>query len=65
MVAAWDSGELRKALEGPDAYKAWVKGFGKAQKRKGKRLFMPLRIALTGNSHVRPLPSLADGTTCM
>jgi glutamyl-tRNA synthetase len=27
---------------------AWVNGIGKAQKRKGKRLFMPMRIALTG-----------------
>ena len=54
MVAAWESGELQIALEGPDAYKAWVKALGKAQKRKGKRLFMPLRVALTGNTHVRP-----------
>ncbi len=54
VVAAYESGELQSALESTDAYKAWVKGLGKAQKRKGKRLFMPLRIALTGNSHVRP-----------
>ena len=27
---------------------AWINGIGKAQKRKGKRLFMPMRIALTG-----------------
>ena len=26
----------------------WVNTVGKAQKRKGKRLFMPMRIALTG-----------------
>ena len=30
---------------------AWIKSLGKAQGRKGKRLFMPLRIALTGNMH--------------
>ena len=58
VVAAYDSGELQSALESPDAYKAWVKGLGKAQKRKGKRLFMPLRVALTGNMHVRPQASL-------
>ena len=54
VVAAHESGELQSALETPDAYKAWVKGLGKSQKRKGKRLFMPLRVALTGNTHVRP-----------
>ena len=53
MVVAWESGELQSALRNPEAYKAWVKGLGKAQKRKGKRLFMPLRVALTGNTHVR------------
>ena len=26
----------------------WVTAIGKAQKRKGKRLFMPMRIAFTG-----------------
>ena len=57
VVAAYERGELQSALESADAYKAWVKGLGKAQKRKGKRLFMPLRIALTGNSHVSP-PSI-------
>lgn len=60
MVAAHESGELQSALESPDAYKAWVKGLGKAQKRKGKRLFMPLRVALTGNTHVRPQQLLFD-----
>ena len=53
VVAAWESGELQSALGSPEAYKAWVKALGKAQKRKGKRLFMPLRVALTGNTHVR------------
>ena len=54
VVAAFDSGELPAALaEGADAYKGWMKALGKAQKRKGKRLFMPLRVALTGTSHVR------------
>ncbi len=57
VVAAYDSGELPAAVaEGADGYKGWVKGLGKAQKRKGKRLFMPLRVALTGTSHVRLPP---------
>lgn len=29
----------------------FIKPIGKAQKRKGKRLFMPMRIALTGKMH--------------
>ncbi len=50
MLAAWDAGELGPAAAGePGAFKAWAKALGKAQKRKGKRLFMPLRIALTGS----------------
>ena len=54
VVEAFDSGELpRVVAEGGDAYKGWVKALGKAQKRKGKRLFMPLRLALTGTTHVR------------
>jgi len=31
---------------------AWLNGVGKAQKRKGKRLFMPMRIVLTGRMQV-------------
>jgi glutamyl-tRNA synthetase len=49
-LQAYDSGELTKAAqEGNDAFKGWAKALGKAQGRKGKRLFMPLRIALTGS----------------
>ncbi|KXZ47875.1 hypothetical protein GPECTOR_32g488 [Gonium pectorale] len=49
VVAAYDSGDLAAALaKGHEGYKAWVNGVGKAQKRKGKRLFMPMRIAFTG-----------------
>ncbi len=29
----------------------WIKALGKAQTCKGKRLFMPVRIAVTGNMH--------------
>ena len=54
VLAAYDSGELQQAVQGAgEAYKGWVKALGKAQKRKGKRLFMPLRLALTGSTHVR------------
>lgn len=49
LLAGYDSGELVKAAEGGhDTYKKFINGIGKAQKRKGKRLFMPLRVALTG-----------------
>jgi hypothetical protein len=30
----------------------WVNSVGKAQKRKGKRLFMPMRIIFTGRMQV-------------
>lgn len=51
-LAAYESGELNKAVsEGPDGYKTWLKAIGKDQKRKGKRLFMPMRVAFTGSQH--------------
>jgi glutamyl/glutaminyl-tRNA synthetase len=53
VVAAYDSGELQAAVrEGGQAWKKWINALGKAQKRKGKRLFMPVRLALTGSTHV-------------
>lgn len=49
VLAAHDSGELAAAVAGgADGFKKWINGLGKAQGRKGKRLFMPVRIALTG-----------------
>jgi glutamyl-tRNA synthetase len=46
------SGALAAAAAGgPDAWKAWVKLLGAATQRKGKGLFMPMRLALTGNLH--------------
>ncbi|QCE04612.1 glutamyl-tRNA synthetase [Vigna unguiculata] len=52
LLAAYDSGDLVAALEdGHDGWKSWVKGFGKSLKRKGKSLFMPLRVLLTGKLH--------------
>lgn len=48
MLAAHDSGDLAAAVAGGhDTFKKWINGVGKAQKRKGKRLFMPMRVALT------------------
>ncbi|KAI3938081.1 hypothetical protein MKW98_018637 [Papaver atlanticum] len=52
LLAAYDSGELGVALEeGHAGWKNWVKSFGKSTKRKGKSLFMPLRVLLTGKLH--------------
>ncbi|CAA7409485.1 unnamed protein product [Spirodela intermedia] len=52
LISAYDSGELREALEeGKAGWQKWVKSFGKALKRKGKSLFMPLRVLLTGKLH--------------
>lgn len=52
MLSAYDSGELLEALKaGPSGWQKWVKNFGKQLKRKGKSLFMPLRLLLTGKLH--------------
>ncbi|BAT96928.1 Glutamate--tRNA ligase [Vigna angularis] len=52
LLAAYDSGDLVAALEdGHAGWQKWVKGFGKSLKRKGKSLFMPLRVLLTGKLH--------------
>lgn len=52
LLAAYDSGELVGALEeGKSGWQKWVKAFGKSLKRKGKSLFMPLRVLLTGKLH--------------
>ncbi|XP_050367069.1 glutamate--tRNA ligase, chloroplastic/mitochondrial isoform X2 [Argentina anserina] len=52
FIAAYDNGELIAALEeGHAGWKNWVKSFGKSIKRKGKSLFMPLRVLITGKFH--------------
>ncbi|KAF3320123.1 glutamate--tRNA ligase [Carex littledalei] len=52
LISAYDSGELLEALnEGHSGWQKWVKSFGKSLKRKGKALFMPLRVLLTGKLH--------------
>ncbi|KAL5976924.1 Glutamate--tRNA ligase, chloroplastic/mitochondrial [Asimina triloba] len=52
LLSAHESGEFCSALEGGHAgWQKWVKSFGKSMKRKGKSLFMPLRVLLTGKLH--------------
>lgn len=52
VLAEWQSGALAKAVAaGGEGWKAWVKALGVATGKKGKGLFMPLRLALTGNLH--------------
>ncbi|GMP37219.1 hypothetical protein CsSME_00009007 [Camellia sinensis var. sinensis] len=52
LLATYYSGELLGALEeGHAGWQKWVKSFGKSLKRKGKSLFMPLRVLLTGKLH--------------
>ena len=48
MLAANSSGDLAAAVAGgPAVFKKWINSVGKAQKRKGKRLFMPMRVCFT------------------
>eukprot|EP00903_Cladosiphon_okamuranus_P013091 g12211.t1 len=51
IVADYDAGEM--PIPGTEdfapAFKKWIKAKGKALSRKGKRLFHPIRLALTGN----------------
>ncbi|KAL9244914.1 hypothetical protein vseg_018628 [Gypsophila vaccaria] len=52
LLTAYDNGEFMGALEeGHAGWKKWIKGFGKSLNRKGKALFMPLRLLLTGKLH--------------
>ncbi|KAF3777641.1 Glutamate--tRNA ligase [Nymphaea thermarum] len=52
LISAYDSGEFYGALqEGPGGWQKWVKNLGKSLKRKGKALFMPIRVLLTGKLH--------------
>ncbi|KAF8072358.1 Glutamate--tRNA ligase [Scenedesmus sp. PABB004] len=48
VLSAHAGGELDAAVAGGAAgFKKWINALGKAQGRKGKRLFMPVRVALT------------------
>jgi glutamyl-tRNA synthetase len=51
VLGAYDDGSLPVGQHGDEhtaKWKAWVKGVGKQTGRKGKALFHPLRLALTG-----------------
>ncbi|KAI5064195.1 hypothetical protein GOP47_0020865 [Adiantum capillus-veneris] len=49
ILTAYDSGDLQNAIKsGHDEWQKWVKSAGKSMKRKGKRLFMPIRLLITG-----------------
>ena len=43
-----------------EGFKSALQSTGKAQGRKGRDLFMPVRAALTGRTHGPELPLLAD-----
>lgn len=51
LRAALDDGSLANAALEDGGIKAWTKALGKQLQRKGKGLFMPLRIALSGRTH--------------
>lgn len=48
-----------QAIEG-GTFKKWIKALGKEKDCKGKRLFMPVRIALTGQMAGPDVGSLLD-----
>ena len=49
-MQAADADKLRSVLDaGADSYAAWVKGIGKKYKVKGKNMWMPFRLCLTGS----------------
>ena len=49
IVTAYESGELQEYVKNKEV-KKFINATGKALERKGKRLFMPFRIALTGRT---------------
>ncbi|OIW01070.1 hypothetical protein TanjilG_14253 [Lupinus angustifolius] len=51
LLGAYESGDLVSALESQASWQKWVKEFGKSRNRKGKSLFMPIRLLLTGKLH--------------
>ena len=59
---AWESGELQAAMQekGPAGFKSWLNKMGKGMGRKGKRCWMPARVALTGSMHGCELPQLVS-----
>jgi glutamyl-tRNA synthetase len=59
VLEAYRAGELPDPASDDfgAAWKAWVKGAGKALGRKGKGLFMPLRIVMTGRMSGPDIPA--------
>jgi len=59
VVDAAAKGELPdfEADDFADQYKSWLKAVGKALGRKGKQLFMPMRLALTGRLSGPDIPA--------
>eukprot|EP00240_Pyramimonas_obovata_P000457 CAMPEP_0118934974 /NCGR_PEP_ID=MMETSP1169-20130426/14622_1 /TAXON_ID=36882 /ORGANISM="Pyramimonas obovata, Strain CCMP722" /LENGTH=589 /DNA_ID=CAMNT_0006877941 /DNA_START=70 /DNA_END=1839 /DNA_ORIENTATION=+ len=57
VLTDYESGELATAIA-EDKLKGWFKAQGKAMGRKGKGLFMPLRIALTGRMQGPEVPAV-------
>eukprot|EP00250_Pteridium_aquilinum_P019075 c24280_g3_i1 orf=227-2053(-) len=61
ILTAYDNGELENAYKnGHDAWQKWVKSVGKSLKRKGKRLFMPIRLLITGKTVGPDIGSAVD-----
>eukprot|EP00898_Chlorokybus_atmophyticus_P001590 jgi/Chlat1/2431/Chrsp17S00183 len=62
LIAEYESGNLMDASMDHDKFKAFAKTLGKATGRKGKKLWMPMRICLTGRMQgpelVELLPAL-------
>eukprot|EP00242_Pyramimonas_sp_CCMP2087_P002912 CAMPEP_0198230630 /NCGR_PEP_ID=MMETSP1445-20131203/114764_1 /TAXON_ID=36898 /ORGANISM="Pyramimonas sp., Strain CCMP2087" /LENGTH=581 /DNA_ID=CAMNT_0043911187 /DNA_START=416 /DNA_END=2161 /DNA_ORIENTATION=- len=57
VLAAHASGDLAAAVA-DDTVKKWIMAQGKAMTRKGKGLFMPMRIALTGRMQGPEVPAV-------
>ena len=52
VLEAYSQGALSPQVEGEaamDEWKVWIKALGKTMGRKGKRLFHPVRVCLTGS----------------
>lgn len=49
IVESHGKGEMPTGADAEAKFTDWVKAIGKATGRKGKRLFFPLRLAITGN----------------
>eukprot|EP01024_Parvocaulis_polyphysoides_P019453 TRINITY_DN18838_c0_g1_i6.p1 TRINITY_DN18838_c0_g1~~TRINITY_DN18838_c0_g1_i6.p1 ORF type:complete len:555 (-),score=101.55 TRINITY_DN18838_c0_g1_i6:275-1915(-) len=48
IIELYDNGEFQQAVQEEGTFKKFLKDTGKELGRKGKRLFMPLRICMTG-----------------